>query len=224
MHDQIAFLHTSPVHVPTFRALMAELAPNLRVHHLVDEDLLVQAMIVGTADLGLIERIHGRMREAAATGARVVVCTCSTIGGVAERSPIDGRSCVVGRIDRAMADRAVTAGLHVLIVAALESTLAPTHELIMESARALGREPSVECLLVPGAWAHFVAGESAAYVDSVVAAVTSATATVRTPGIVVLAQASMAAAAPLLDAIGIPALSSPRLGVQRAITQFHAAH
>lgn len=223
MHDHIAFLHTSPVHVPTFGALMAELAPDLRVHHVVDEDLLAQAMTVGTADPGLIERIHSRMHDAAATGARVVVCTCSTIGGVAERSPLDGRSYVVCRIDRAMADRAVTAGSRVLIVAALESTLAPTLELIMESAQALGQEPRVERLLVPDAWAHFVAGDTAAYLDAVVAAVTAAAATVRSTDIVVLAQASMAPAAPLLDAIGIPALASPRLGVQRAIAQLHAA-
>lgn len=222
MRDQIAFLHTSPLHVPTFDALMAELAPDLRVRHVVDEDLLAQAMVVGTAHPGLIERIHGRMDEALATGARVVVCTCSTIGDVAERSPIDGR-CVAARIDRAMADLAVTTGARVLIVAALESTLAPTRELIMGSARALGRQPQVECLLVPDAWAHFVAADTAAYIDCVVAAVTAAAAAAPSPGIVVLAQASMAPAVPLLDAIGIHALSSPRLGVQRAIAQFHAA-
>lgn len=218
MRDHIAFVHTSPVHVRTFDGLMAELAPDLRVRHVVAEELLALAMKVGANDPELAERIQRRMRGAAATGARVVVCTCSTIGGMVERSPADGRY-VAARIDRAMADRAVMAGSRVLIVAALESTLAPTRELILDSARTLGRALHVECLLVPDAWAHFVAGETDAYVDGVVAAVT---AVVPRPGVVVLAQASMAPAALLLEAVGIAAVSSPRLGVQRAIAQFEA--
>ncbi|MDP9898034.1 Asp/Glu/hydantoin racemase [Variovorax ginsengisoli] len=218
MHDHIAFVHTSPVHVRTFDGLMAELAPELRVRHVVAKELLALAMKVGTNDPGLAEHIQRRMREAAATGARVVVCTCSTIGGVVEQSPTDGRY-VAARIDRAMADRAVTAGSRVLVVAALESTLAPTYELLMDSARTLGQELRVDCLLVPDAWAHFVAGETQAYVDCVVAAVAAA---VPPPGVVVLAQASMAPATPLLEVIGINAVSSPRLGVQRAIAQFQA--
>src|SRR5471032_2628384 len=84
MRHDIAFLHTSPVHVPTFEKLMQEVAPDLSDSHLVREDLLADAQRDGTQGAELISRIEDAMRDAGASGAAVVVCTCSTIGGVAE--------------------------------------------------------------------------------------------------------------------------------------------
>ncbi|CAN5329916.1 aspartate/glutamate racemase family protein [soil metagenome] len=213
MNIDIAFLHTAQAHVRTFGSLMAELAPALRVHHVVAEDLLAQAMKDGADNAALMARVHRSMDDAASTGAKVVVCTCSTIGGLAEAAPTAGRN-VAARIDRAMADEAVASGRRVLVVAALESTLMPTHALIVDSARKLGAAPVIVSLLVPDAWAHFMAGDVPAYVNAVASAVASQA---MADDIVVLAQASMAPAAALLRANGIDALSSPRLGVQRAI-------
>jgi hypothetical protein len=198
---------------------MAELAPALRVHHVVAEDLLAQAMKDGPDDAALVARVHRSMGEAASTGARVVVCTCSTIGGVAEAALTVGRDgrhgrYVAARIDRAMADRAAVSGRRVLLVAALDSTLTPTRALILDSARKLGTAPVIATLRVPDAWAHFMAGDVPAYVGAVVRAVVSQA---RVDDLVVLAQASMAPAAVLLSASGIEALASPRLGVQQAI-------
>ncbi|MES2531250.1 MAG: Asp/Glu/hydantoin racemase [Pseudomonadota bacterium] len=213
MTVDIAFLHTAEVHVRTFGDLMAELAPALHVHHVVAEDLLAQAVKDGPDDDALVARVHRSMDDAASFGAKVVVCTCSTIGGVAETTPTTERY-VAARIDRAMADQAAASGRRVLVVAALQSTLMPTHALIVDSARKLGTEPAIASLLVPDAWAHFMAGDVSAYVAAVASAVASqATA----DDLVVLAQASMAPAAALLRASGIEALSSPRLGVQQAI-------
>ncbi len=209
----IAFLHTAQVHVRTFGDLMAELAPALRVRHLVAEDLLAQAIRDGADDAALMARVQRGMGDAASAGAKVVVCTCSTIGGVAEATPTAGRYAA-SRIDRAMADRAAVSGRRVLVVAALESTLMPTHALILDSARKLGAEPAMASLLVADAWPHFIAGNVPAYVNAVASAVADHAAA---DDIVVLAQASMAPAAALLRARGIEALSSPRLGVQRAI-------
>ena len=77
------------------------------------------------------------MREAASDGAAVVACTCSTIGGIAERTATGG-AFTAQRIDRAMAERAVRAGPRVLIAAALESTLEPTTALILSTAAQAG--------------------------------------------------------------------------------------
>ncbi len=43
MDQALSFLHTSPVHVQTFRALLADLAPDILARHVVDEDLLCEA-------------------------------------------------------------------------------------------------------------------------------------------------------------------------------------
>lgn len=213
-HD-IAFLHTSPVHVPTFSRLMHELAPALRVAHSVREDLLADAQQEGVDSPGLIGRVHEALAEVAATGAALVVCTCSTLGGIAESRDGDGPYRVT-RIDRAMADLAARSGPRVLLVATVHSTLAPTAALLHSSARRLGVSLDIQSLLVSDAWAHFQAGDHARYIDTVVAAVTKAAPT----GTVVLAQASLTPAAERLIARGICALTSPRLGTEHAVALY----
>lgn len=99
--------------VETFERLMQATAPQVKVEHIVNEELLADAQRVGADDPALVKRVHGAMVEAAATGASIVVCTCSTIGGLAEKTPTQNCFAAV-RIDRAMADRAVKLGYDVL--------------------------------------------------------------------------------------------------------------
>jgi hypothetical protein len=75
------------VHVQTFERLVHGIAPELEVRHLVMEELLSDARIVGIDNAELVRRVQQAMREAASDGATVVVCTCSTIGGIAEKPP-----------------------------------------------------------------------------------------------------------------------------------------
>ena len=221
MSHDIAFLHTSPVHVATFERLMKDAAPGVSVRHVVDEALLADAQKVGARDAALVARIQAAMRNAAATGALFVVCTCSTIGGAAEHMEA-GRGFAPARIDRAMADRAVALGPRILVAAAIESTIAPTLDLINESAAAMKAEVRLRPLFVPGAWACFLAGNEAGYVSAISDSVRAAAGD---EDVVVLAQASMAPAAAALADLGIEVLSSPLLGVQRILSalQGHAA-
>jgi hypothetical protein len=210
MRQHVAFLHTSPVHVDTFERLVKAADPTVQVEHIVAEDLLADAQRVGADDPVLVERIRAAMAGAASNGAAIVVCTCSTIGGAAERAPT-GTGAAAARIDRAMADRAVALGPRVLIVAALESTLAPTAKLIQESAAAMHARVELEHLLVGGAWQYFQRGNRDAYIGAVVAAVRAVP---RGANVIVLAQASMAPAVEVLKDLGVEVLSSPALGVQ----------
>jgi hypothetical protein len=209
MPRHVAFLHTSPVHLETFDRLVKAADPAIQAEHVIDEALLSDARRIGVDDPALVQRIHKAMTAAASNGATVVVCTCSTIGGVAERTPTRP-GLAVARIDRAMADRAVRLGPRILIVAALQSTLEPTAQLIRESSRALQIEVSLQTLWVDGAWPAFERGDRDAYIGAVVAAVRCAP---RSFDVVVLAQASMAAAADELRDLGTEVLSSPQLGV-----------
>lgn len=213
MRPDIAFLHTSPAHVPTFERLTHELAPGLRVAHSVREDLLADAQQEGIDNPSLIARVCRALADAAAGGTKVVVCTCSTLGGIAENTPTGGAFRVT-RIDRAMADAAARGGPRLLVVAALSSTLQPTAALLQSSAERLGTSVVIETLLVADAWSHFQADRQRDYIDAIVVAVARAAAGADS---VVLAQASMAPAAEQLAAHGISGLTSPRLGVQHAI-------
>lgn len=219
MLADIAFLHTSPVHVATFDALMEEQAPQMAVHHVVDETLLQDARNKGLDDVGLADRVHQAMHRGAESGARMVVCTCSTIGAIAEAMPVRD-AFMVARVDRAMADEAVRLGPEVLVLAALESTLEPTQALIRDSAFRLKRDVHVITHAIPGAWQLFERGDVDGYAACIAAAARRA---LPGPSVIVLAQASMARAELLLRDAGVPVLSSPRLGVAAAIAELEGA-
>ncbi|WP_295977588.1 aspartate/glutamate racemase family protein [uncultured Variovorax sp.] len=213
MKDALAFLHTAQVHVPTFERLVRRIEPDLPVRHLVREKLLADARVVGVDDAGFVSRVHEAMHEAASGGAKVVVCTCSTIGAIAERTPTANAFAAL-RIDRAMADRAVRTGPRVLIAAALESTLAPTKALVLSTAQDAGIAVQPAMLFVEDAWPHFEAGDSARYIETLASAIRAAA---DQADVVVLAQASMAPVADALADLGIDVLSSPAPGTAHAV-------
>jgi hypothetical protein len=212
----LTFLHTSPVHIATFDGLLAQIDPGIPVRHVVDESLLREAREAGMITAQLRQRIADAVMEAIAQDAAVVLCTCSTIGGCAEQAGDDSNGTVL-RVDRPMAERAVTTGSRIVIVAALASTLAPTRQLILEAATRIGKRVQIAEVLCELAWAKFEQGDHAGYANEIAARLHE----VATEGdVIVLAQASMAAAAPLCADIGIPILSSPRLGLEAAIEAY----
>jgi hypothetical protein len=212
MSPHVAFIHTSPVHVATFARLMQALAPTVAVTHVVDEALLADAQRVGIEDAALRMRVQATMARAADDGASLVVCTCSTIGGLAERVPTAGRF-IAARIDRAMVKR----GRKVLVVAALASTIAPTEALIRESATAARANVALRSHVAPAAWALFERGDRVGYIAAIAREVREHCGDADT---VVLAQASMAPAAEALVDLGVEVLASPALGVQAIAAHF----
>ncbi|MFE3775858.1 aspartate/glutamate racemase family protein [Streptomyces sp. NPDC059122] len=216
----LALLHTSPVHVPVFDALRDAEAPGLPLRHLVRPELLAAAREAGPD--GIAEEVAGALGELVRAGARAVLCTCSTLGTVAEAAgPALG--VPVLRVDRPMAAEAVAAGPRITVLATVESTLAPTTELIAEEARRAGRTARVRTVLVPDAWERFAAGDQ----EGSLAAVTDAVRRERDAGgadALVLAQASMAPAAerfpddgPSGTGAAVPVLASPRSGLRAAV-------
>lgn len=198
----IGFLHTADVHVETFRALTAE--HGHREVHVVDATLLADAREHGV-DTALADRLADRLRELAALAPDVIVCTCSTLGGHAERIALP---VPVLRLDRPMAEAAVAVGGRIAVVGTTASTLAPTRELLLECAPD-ARVESAPCL---AAWALFEAGDLDGYRRAIAAHVRTLSADV-----IVLAQASMAPAAELLADLAVPVLTSPRTAVDRAM-------
>jgi len=216
-HD-ISFLHTDRVHIPTFASLMEEYAPHLSVRHVVKAELLEQARNEAP-DKELNAHIQNAMQAAASTGARVVVCTCSTIGAAAELTEND-QTFTAMRIDRPMTVDALTTGRRILVAATLESTLAPTKELICDSAEKLALSDDtyhLQSLLIEHAWPFFEGGDSAQYFQAIQR---SLSADWRDFDVIVLAQASMSGVQALCKDIKIPLLSSPVSGIQAAIKLF----
>ncbi|MEU9192054.1 aspartate/glutamate racemase family protein [Streptomyces hundungensis] len=202
----LALLHTSPVHVPVFDALRDEDAPDLELRHVVEGQLLAQARELGPdAVAGAVGTVLAR---AVAEGADAVLCTCSTIGAVAEAASAS-LGVPVLRVDRPMAAAAVARGRRIAVVAAVASTLEPTAALIREEA---GHRPlALRMVLAEHAWPFFEAGDTQAYVAEIARTVDALT----DVDVVVLAQASMAPAA-ARTTLEVPVLASPRPGLRAA--------
>ncbi|GHC88993.1 hypothetical protein GCM10010349_76630 [Streptomyces flavofungini] len=204
----LALLHTSTAHIPVFDALRDADHPGLALRHLVHEDLLARARAEGPD--AVADDVRAALVEAA-EGADAVLCTCSTIGGVAESHAVAAGVPVL-RVDRPMAAAAVRAGPVVAVVATVASTLEPTAALVREEAARAGRPVDIRTVLVDGAWERFAAGDREGHLRLVAGVVERVAGTV---GAVVLAQASMADAADRAPA-GTPVLSSPRTGLSAA--------
>ena len=212
---KLIFLHTSPVHIETFERLLRDSGAAVQAQHLVHENLLEEARQTGLTD-ELQTRVSSIIAAAADAG-DVVLCTCSTIGGCAEA--MNGATGPhVLRVDRAMARRAVELGEHILICAALRSTLAPTQALIAAEAQAAHKTVQQTLLLCAPAWALFEAGDLDGYHRCIADALHDYWAAGNQPNVIVLAQASMAGAAHYCMDIPVPILSSPQLGVNAALT------
>ena len=207
----ISFLHTSPVHVATFDALLDELSPGTPRRHRVEEGWLAAARDEGMTP-ELAEVVTTAMRDMADGG--VGVCTCSTIGGVAEAAGTENAPTI--RIDRALMQAALSHGARPLVAMCLESTKAPTLDLLHDVARTQGCNASPIVVMCQPAWRHFEAGNMDAYARSIADTI-KAYLRDDNPDCIVLAQGSMAIAEPQLDDTGLPVLSSPRLGVLRAL-------
>ncbi|MER6418661.1 aspartate/glutamate racemase family protein [Streptomyces sp. NPDC001137] len=204
----LALLHTSPAHIPVFEALRDEHHQGLELRHFVDEELLARARREGPE--AVADEVRAVLDKAVGEGARAVLCTCSTIGGVAEAAAA-GAGVPVLRSDRPMAAAAVAAGSRIVVLASVESTLGPTVALIEDEARRAGHPVEVRPRLVEGAWDRFAAGDGegcARLVAAAAGAVTGADA-------IVLAQGSMAPAQQLTTT-AVPVLSSPRPGLAAA--------
>jgi hypothetical protein len=181
----------------------------------VDESFLREACDAGEVTQALRQRVEETLL-AASKQAAVVVCTCSSIGSVAEA--LDGRTeARMMRIDRPMAEEAVERGLCIIVAATLSSTLIPTRELIYSAARRVQKEVEVIDLLCDSAWRQFQMGNQRAYVREVDEQLQR----MSTQGdVIVLAQASMARATESCPNLVLPVLTSPRSGLQAALEAY----
>ena len=206
----LGLFHTAASHVPRFTALLHDLAPDVEAKHIVCEDLLAEARARGVNSAA--DAFSAVLTDLAASS-DVVLCTCSTFGAHAETLG-ETLSQPVVRIDRPLAQAAVAQGSHIVIVAALASTLESTRALFENEAARTGKKVSLTLSHAADAWGWFERGDETAYLRAIAAHVD----TVAAQGdVVALAQASMAGAEALVETEK-PVLSSPKLGVLAAVS------
>lgn len=210
----LVFLHTSPVHIAIFDALRDRLAPGLTLRHVVREDLLALAIAQGGDTAVLEAETFGALSALTTGDARAIVCTCSTLGPLAE--VFDAGSPVpVMRIDRPMADNAVLQASHIAVCAALSTALTSAAALVRSSAIDMERPGvTVHDHLFAGAWKYFERGDMDAYHREIARGLRGAA---LTADLILLAQASMHGAIGHCPDIQIPVWSSPETGFRAAL-------
>jgi Asp/Glu/hydantoin racemase len=219
MVNTLAFIHTTPVLVPTFTQLAGELLPEVKYFHMVDESLIKNTIAAGSLTKTTARRVLSLIESAELAGADAAMVTCSSIGQAVtySRPFID---IPVLRIDEAMAEAAVARGRRIGVAATLKTTLDPTLELLEATARQSDKSIETVPCLCEGAFEAVVNGQTERH-DRLVSEALEIL--VKSVDVVVLAQASMARVLNSIRVNETPILSSPRLAIERARRQFSEA-
>ncbi len=208
---RLGIVHTVSRLAPTFAELAEELLPAVETIVIADELLLKRTIRDGAVDDVTRDRLRGHVKALSDYGVDAVLVTCSSVGGVVDEIA-PGADVPVLRVDRAMAEQAVTLGSSVGVLATLPTTLAPTTELVKAAAREAGRAVTVVPRLCDGAFAALARGDDRRH-DAIIAEELDRLAA--EVDVVVLAQASMARIAGAWSTGDTRVLSSPRLAMER---------
>ena len=212
MKKSIAIIQTSAVSSAELKALCDELLPDVTVYQIIDDSLIKEVNANGGPTIGVKRRMYNYYQQAESLGVDAILNQCSSVGEVADAiKPF--LSIPVVKVDEAMAEKAVSLGRKIAVVATVPTTVGPSVRLIEQKAREAGREIEIETHLVKDAMMILIEqGDVETHNKMVLSEVEAAA---ENCDVVVLAPGSMTVLLPLLGHIQKPVLTSPRLGIQR---------
>jgi Asp/Glu/hydantoin racemase len=208
----LGLIHTSATLVPVFQQLCSQYLPQVQVFNIVDDSLIKNVIKHGQLLPATARRVVDYTASAEAAGADYIMVTCSSIGAAVETAAGLTRVPVL-RVDQPMADKAVSSGVKIGVIATLPTTLAPTSDLVKRRAAAAGKHIELSSVLCEGAFDALMSGDAAKH-DAMVAAALKELVT--KTDVIVLAQASMARVVDTLSEADkrVPILASPGIAVQ----------
>lgn len=208
---RIALIHATPVAIEPIREAFAVSWPQARITNLLDDSLSADLAAEGHLSAQMIERFVTLARYCAGSGANAILFTCSAFGAAIE-SARAAVSIPVLKPNEAMFDEALEAGQSL----GLLSTFAPSipsmvRELEAEAARRSARI-AIRTATVADAMHALQKGDA----DSHDRLIAEASAGFHDCDVLMLAQFSMARAAPRLPRrAGQRLLTSPQSAVAR---------
>ena len=213
---RLGLVHTSATLVPVFAQLCKEKLPNVDVFNIVDDSLVKGIREAGSLTATIARRVANYLESAELAGADYIMVTCSSIGPAVEAGA-KLMGVPVLRVDQPMADKAVSAGKRIGVIATLSTTLEPTADLISRRAVIAGKQIELTSKLVEGAFEALMSGDGATHDSKVAAALRELSQQV---DVIVLAQASMAR---VVDSLApadkrVPILASPGIAVDYLAT------
>ena len=213
---RLGLVHTSATLVPVFAQLCKDKLPGVEVFNIADDSLVKGIREAGSLTATIARRVAGYLESAELAGADYIMVTCSSIGAAVEAGAKLAGVPVL-RVDQPMADLAVATGKRIGVVATLQTTLAPTADLILRRAAIAGRKIELTSKLCEGAFEALMSGDAATHDAKVAAALKELSQQV---DVIVLAQASMARVVDTLAAADkrVPILASPGIAVDYLAT------
>ena len=211
MRARIALIHAVRVAMDPIAAAFARGWSEAEIVNLLDDALSRDLERSGTLAGPMTERIGALATYAAGLGANGILYTCSAFGAAIDAARSGVRIPVL-KPNEAMLEAALAAGSSLALVATFAPTIPSMTSELGALAAARGVDVQITPLFVRGAMAALDAGNGAEHDRLIVDAVRS----LAGPDAVLLAQFSMARAAPAVAAaIGGTVLTSPETAVAK---------
>jgi Asp/Glu/hydantoin racemase len=209
----VVVIHTSFVSVDDLKKFFSEKLPNVLVHHIVDDSLLAEVMQNGGITPFIVRRVCAYAEFAEEMGADLIFNQCSSVGEAINvaRNLV---SIPITKVDEPMAEKAVASGKRIAVIATVASTMKPSVGLIYEAAEKASKEVEVlECLVDGALDVLMKEGDKKKHNQLVLNEIDRVS---KDCDVIVLAQGSMLVLKPHLKDVGVPILTSPEAGVERA--------
>ncbi len=211
LSHKIAAIYTGAALVKPLSDLLTEALPGYEVMNILDDSMIADIIKAGELTKAVKRRLYGYYEIAVASGAELILNTCSSIGdavyGAREFMPVP-----VVRIDEAMCRLAVEKTDSIAVLATVPTTLDPTIRLLQMCAEEAGKKITTVSGLAEGAFSAITKGDAETH-DRLIAETAQKVA--QTCDVILLAQGSMGRMQqPLIDLTGKTVLSSPALGIE----------
>lgn len=210
---KIVMIHTSPVSLNDLKELVKEKMPDVELVNIIDDSLLEEVKGNGGLTPAIISRMMTYVQTAASLKPDLIFNQCSSVGEAFDIA----KKCTdipTLKIDEAMAEKAVSLGKKIAVIATVASTMKPSCNLVRTKAKEAGKEVEVKEYLVNGALDILMKEKNVEKHNQLV--LNEINKACEECDVVVLAQGSMTAILPYLKETSKPVLTSPEMAIERA--------
>ncbi|WP_294561582.1 aspartate/glutamate racemase family protein [uncultured Traorella sp.] len=210
---KIVMIHTSPVSLNDLKELVKEKMPEVELVNIIDDSLLEEVKGNGGLTPAIISRMMTYVQTAASLKPDLIFNQCSSVGEAFDIA----KKCTdipTLKIDEAMAEKAVSLGKKIAVIATVASTMKPSCNLVRTKAKEAGKEVEVKEYLVNGALDILMKEKNVEKHNQLV--LNEINKACEECDVVVLAQGSMTAILPYLKETSKPVLTSPEMAIDRA--------
>ena len=131
---KVVLIHTSPVSLNDLKALFKEIIPDVEMVNIIDDSLLDEVKKNGKINANIISRMCAYVQVAKTMKPDLIFNQCSSVGEAFDiaRTQAD---CKTLKIDEPMAEKAISLGSKIGVVATVASTVQPSSDLIRNTAK-----------------------------------------------------------------------------------------